>query len=134
MKKVINITLGSIVFAIEQDVTRGPAVRQLKEFATILVDPDSPDDWTQALMELGAMVCLPKAPKCLICPINELCEGRLQGIEQALPPCQRGPIELKHLNDHAEPPVGSPSSSGVAGEDVEAAFLREKRKRAEGRD
>jgi A/G-specific adenine glycosylase len=36
-------------------------------------------------MELGATICLPRAPRCLLCPVNELCEGRLRGIEEALP-------------------------------------------------
>ena len=37
------------------------------------------------MMELGATVCLPKSPRCLLCPVNELCEGHLRGIEQELP-------------------------------------------------
>ncbi len=47
------------LFAIETDITRSPATRQVKEIATALVDPDTPGDWTQAIMELGAVVCLP---------------------------------------------------------------------------
>jgi A/G-specific adenine glycosylase len=35
--------------------------------------------------QLGALICLPKSPKCLLCPLNELCQGRLQGLEQDLP-------------------------------------------------
>lgn len=34
---------------------------------------DSPSDWTQSLMELGALICIPKNPKCLICPTNKNC-------------------------------------------------------------
>jgi hypothetical protein len=41
------------------------------------------------------------------------------------------PLYAGEHND-TEPPVGSATSSGVAEEDVEAAFLREKRQRAEG--
>jgi A/G-specific adenine glycosylase len=73
------------LFAIEIDVTQGSGAGQLKAIATDLVDPDTPGDWTQALMELGATICLPRAPRCLLCPVNELCEGRLRGIEEALP-------------------------------------------------
>lgn len=36
---------------------------------------DSPSDWTQSLMELGALICIPKNPKCLICPVNENCQA-----------------------------------------------------------
>ena len=71
--------------AFESDITRAPAAQQLQNIARILVDLVVPGDWNQAIMELGATVCLPKSPKCLLCPINDLCEGRLRGIEQELP-------------------------------------------------
>jgi A/G-specific adenine glycosylase len=73
------------MFAIEEDIRRGPAARQLKEIATALVDPDNPGDWTQALIELGATICVPQSPKCSLCPLNALCQGHLRGIEQHLP-------------------------------------------------
>lgn len=73
------------LFAIREEVGRGPAARQLREIAAALVDPDSPGDWNQALMELGATVCLPQTPRCLLCPLNDLCQARLQGLERELP-------------------------------------------------
>jgi A/G-specific adenine glycosylase len=73
------------LFAIEGDLRRGEAARQVRELGAALVDPTRPGDWTQALMELGALVCLPKSPNCLHCPLNELCRARLAGREQALP-------------------------------------------------
>ena len=43
-------------------------------------------DFTQALMELGAMVCLPNGePKCLFCPWNLLCQARAQGTIEEIP-------------------------------------------------
>lgn len=43
-------------------------------------------DFTQSLMELGAVVCLPNgAPKCSLCPLAELCEGRLAGTAAEIP-------------------------------------------------
>lgn len=71
--------------AIDTAITRHPAARQLKEVAAALVDPDQPSDWTQALIELGALVCLPQTPDCWPCPLNQLCRARLQGRERALP-------------------------------------------------
>jgi A/G-specific adenine glycosylase len=73
------------LFAIEADVSRGEAAQTLRQIATHLVDPARPGDWTQALMELGATICLPKSPRCLLCPVNDLCEARLRGLEQRLP-------------------------------------------------
>ena len=37
------------------------------------------------MLELGATICLPKAPKCLYCPINEDCGARLQGLQHTIP-------------------------------------------------
>lgn len=41
-----------------------------------LLDPEHPGDFNQAMMELGATVCTPRAPTCLSCPIIELCATR----------------------------------------------------------
>ena len=73
------------LFALAGDLQHGPVARQLRDIATALVDPAAPGEWTQALMELGATVCLPQAPKCLLCPVQTLCQARLQGIERSLP-------------------------------------------------
>ncbi len=44
---------------------------------------DSPSDWTQALMELGALICIPKNPKCLVCPVQSLCKAyAMQAVDQ----------------------------------------------------
>jgi A/G-specific adenine glycosylase len=73
------------LFAIDTELTRNPAARQVKEAAAALIDPAAPGDWNQALMELGATVCLPQSPTCLLCPLDDLCESRRRGIEQELP-------------------------------------------------
>ncbi len=41
-----------------------------------LLDRERPGDFNQAMMELGAMVCTPRAPACLTCPVGELCATR----------------------------------------------------------
>jgi len=55
---------------------------QLKE----VYPPNHAGDFTQSLMELGAIVCLPNSPpKCEICPLSALCAARAQGIAEDLP-------------------------------------------------
>lgn len=44
--------------------------------AAELLQPRAPGDWNQAMMELGATVCLPKQPQCLICPVRAFCQTR----------------------------------------------------------
>jgi A/G-specific adenine glycosylase len=50
--------------------------QDLWEEAEALLDRSRPGDFNQAMMELGATVCLPKEPKCLMCPIVQLCDSR----------------------------------------------------------
>ncbi|HYM17352.1 MAG TPA: A/G-specific adenine glycosylase [Micropepsaceae bacterium] len=59
--------------------------KRLAELADPLVPSDRPGDFAQALMDLGAMVCLPKQPLCLLCPLEPDCEGRKLGIAGSLP-------------------------------------------------
>jgi A/G-specific adenine glycosylase len=46
------------------------------ELAEALLAPKRPGDCNQAMMELGAMVCLPKEPKCGVCPVMKYCTAR----------------------------------------------------------
>jgi A/G-specific adenine glycosylase len=52
---------------------------ELKALAATLVGPERPGDWAQALMDLGATICHPKAPLCDRCPIAEACAARAEG-------------------------------------------------------
>ena len=47
--------------------------RKIETLANQLVDPSNPGDFNQALMELGATVCLPRNPQCLLCPVAGGC-------------------------------------------------------------
>jgi A/G-specific adenine glycosylase len=42
-------------------------------------------DYNQALMELGSMICLPKNPRCLLCPLMGFCKARENGTQEARP-------------------------------------------------
>jgi A/G-specific adenine glycosylase len=55
-----------------------------RDHAASLLDTQRPGDFNQAMMELGATVCLPQRPLCLHCPVQPFCKTR--GEHQALPP------------------------------------------------
>lgn len=59
----------------------------LKALARILCEnrSDRPGDFAQALMDLGATVCIPSSPRCMICPVSDFCEARKLGIAPGLP-------------------------------------------------
>lgn len=44
--------------------------------AEVLLDRERPGDFNQAMMELGATICTPRAPQCAICPLNPFCKSR----------------------------------------------------------
>ena len=58
--------------------------KRLRERAASLLDTERPGDFNQAMMELGAMVCLPQRPLCLHCPVQPFCATR--GEHQGPPP------------------------------------------------
>ncbi len=53
--------------------------------ASILLDPERPGDFNQAMMELGAVICTPKKPRCDICPVFGHCEAGRHGLEDSYP-------------------------------------------------
>jgi len=57
----------------------------LRGIAADLVPPDRPGDFNQALMELGATLCTPTSPRCLLCPVSSECEALARGIHESLP-------------------------------------------------
>ncbi len=68
------------------DDPKGAAVnRALWARAEEFLDPQRPGDFNQAMMELGAVICTPRAPKCLLCPLSEMCQVRVEGDPEALP-------------------------------------------------
>ncbi|WP_219835664.1 A/G-specific adenine glycosylase [Paenibacillus sp. R14(2021)] len=72
-------------FCLEEDIAK-PATRvNIEKLAASLIPEGEAGDFNQALMELGALVCTPKSPGCLTCPVMMHCEGRMAGKAQVLP-------------------------------------------------
>lgn len=71
------------LFAVEEPVPGSKP--ELKRLAGELVTDDRPGDWAQALMDLGATVCRPKAPLCDRCPISDFCQGLKTGAPETYP-------------------------------------------------
>ncbi|NXP18331.1 MUTYH glycosylase, partial [Scytalopus superciliaris] len=58
------------------DSSSPAVIDRLWDMANALVDRSRPGDFNQALMELGATVCVPKAPLCGECPVKQHCQAR----------------------------------------------------------
>jgi A/G-specific adenine glycosylase len=55
---------------------------KVRRVADRLLDPNHPSDFNQAMMELGATVCLPRNPMCLHCPVQQLCKTQGEHLVQ----------------------------------------------------
>jgi A/G-specific adenine glycosylase len=71
--------------AIRGDLRESSRWQELQKTADRLLDRESPGDWNQSMMELGATLCTPKSPQCLLCPVAQFCEARKLGIAESLP-------------------------------------------------
>ena len=69
-----------------QDVTDAKVKRRFRERLAAVIDRESPGVWNQAMMDLGATVCLPSgAPLCARCPGRGCCAAYREGMTEALP-------------------------------------------------
>ena len=77
----------SRVLPVEGDLKKAQAQTQLWDAATQIIEVDEvkPREINPALMELGALVCTPKNPKCEDCPVSEFCAARAQNRQNELP-------------------------------------------------
>lgn len=75
----------SRVLNIDEDIAL-PKTKKLFESVTReIISHEDPSSFNQAIMDLGATICTPKSPACLLCPVQEHCQAFDLGIEQQLP-------------------------------------------------
>jgi len=67
------------------NISSGSGRRHFAAGAGELLDRTDPGSFNQAMMELGATVCLPSRPQCLVCPVSALCRARQNGTQQDRP-------------------------------------------------
>ncbi|MYG00596.1 A/G-specific adenine glycosylase [Candidatus Poribacteria bacterium] len=63
------------LFMMETPINDGRTAKQFQQKADELLDLDEPGVFNQAMMELGATVCRPQSPTCLVCPVNVFCQA-----------------------------------------------------------
>jgi A/G-specific adenine glycosylase len=88
-------------FAIDRSIDDAPVKAELWSLAESLVPQHpraSPGDYNQAVMELGALVCTPRQPQCLACPVASLCRAHALGRADDLPVrhTRRKPVAVTH--------------------------------------
>jgi hypothetical protein len=71
------------------DLRRPGRWRKLERSAQELLNRRAPGEWNQAMMELGATVCTPRAPRCGDCPLSAHCQAYALGVAESLPEKRR---------------------------------------------
>jgi len=88
----------SRITALEDDVSRPATRARLQALADRLLSRRAPGAFNEAMMELGATVCMPRAPACGRCPVRALCRARAEGDPQAYPrKARRAAVPHKHV-------------------------------------
>ena len=91
----------SRMHGIREDVDIPSVKRRIAALARENIDRENPGDWNQALMDIGATICLPGTPDCAKCPMRGQCDA-----------CAAGDADMLPLRAAARPPV--PVDVGVA--------------------
>ncbi|ETR76827.1 adenine glycosylase [Afipia sp. P52-10] len=73
----------SRLYAVEEELPK--AKPKLQALAQTLVSPERPGDAAQAAMDLGATICTPKKPACVLCPLTDRCAARAAGTQESFP-------------------------------------------------
>lgn len=76
-----------------------PTRQAIEQRARELVPPLCPGDWNEALMELGAIVCRPREPSCVACPVAAHCGAARAGVTWSPPPAvgRPAPVAVRAL-------------------------------------
>ena len=75
----------SRLYDIRENVTLPAVRRRIESLAASLVPSDRPGDHNQAMMDLGAGICVPGTPECGRCPVSSFCAARTAGDPESLP-------------------------------------------------
>lgn len=89
----------SRICKIEEDISRPRTKKKVEALVQEVMSKDDPSSFNQAIMELGALVCTPKSPMCLFCPVQEHCQAFAEGVQHELPKKSKGkkPKQVPYL-------------------------------------
>jgi A/G-specific adenine glycosylase len=87
----VAVVDGNVERVLQRTTGEKLAGEELWKTAQKLLSRERPGDFNQAMMELGATVCLPRQPKCLVCPVCDQCATRGE--------LSRGQVEIRHKRE-----------------------------------
>ncbi|WP_245902387.1 A/G-specific adenine glycosylase [Gracilibacillus dipsosauri] len=75
----------SRILLIEEDIAKAKTRKIFEQAVRELISKENPSYFNQGLMELGALICTPRKPSCMLCPVQDHCTAFAKGVEQSLP-------------------------------------------------
>ncbi len=81
----VAVVDGNVERVLNRCVGRSLARKEAWSQASELLDRRRPGDFNQAMMELGATVCTPRQPQCLVCPVMAFCKTKGVGVREGNP-------------------------------------------------
>jgi A/G-specific adenine glycosylase len=75
----------SRIFLVWEDIAKAGTRKIFEEIVREIISHDNPSYFNQALMELGALICVPGKPACLLCPVQTHCRAFHEGVQSELP-------------------------------------------------
>jgi A/G-specific adenine glycosylase len=73
------------IYAVQEDITIPGVRKRIQSFAAGIIPSSSSGEFNQALMDLGALICLPVHPKCEQCPVSGFCAAKKADLQFKLP-------------------------------------------------
>ncbi|MDR0139445.1 A/G-specific adenine glycosylase [Metabacillus idriensis] len=75
----------SRILSIWEDIAKPKTRKIFENILYEVISKEQPSEFNQALMELGAIICTPTSPSCLMCPVREHCHAFDEGVQRELP-------------------------------------------------
>ncbi len=75
----------SRVLSIWEDIAKSKTRKIFEEAVADIIPAEDPSSFNQGLMELGALICTPTSPSCMLCPVMEYCQSFHEGTQRELP-------------------------------------------------
>lgn len=89
----------SRVFGIQEAIDGTTGIREIESLANELLDKENPGQHNQALMEFGALHCVPSSPDCVACIFSHMCVANQLGLVSKLPYKQKKvKLRIRYLN------------------------------------
>jgi A/G-specific adenine glycosylase len=73
------------IYNIKENILSAKVKKQITELVKVRQDASRPGDFNEALMDLGATVCIPGQPRCEVCPVSKVCKAKAGGKESEIP-------------------------------------------------